>query len=356
MTTAFTTSNIAHIFAAFTPMVVVLALLATNEFQSKLWLSGWALTVGALLFIWPSLNLSAPANIFEVLRGEVPILTAIDNLHAPKTSLEANVPAHLTSSERSNVAVLSFPYDTQIGIRGSFFAPVLESYTASTSWLEQYYVQALDRQRQAGLEVIYGPDAAAVPHVGGALAITRTPDIFEYLYRHFELVGNEDHENGHYKLRELSQPRDVATESLPFSVPHQVAESGVLKLHAPSNCGLVRLRLQIDYTKNTLMFRPSGIELSLSDGDRVVWQGSIIPLEPNHSFLTYVSPLSREQFHNVFGQGPVEGVKWDKVEYSSSPADVLGSKASRIRIETIQCLDPQKFVEGAPAPAMAAVQ
>jgi hypothetical protein len=34
----------------------------------------------------------------------------------------------------------------------------------------------------------------------------------------------------------------------------------------------------------------------------------------------------------------------------------LGSKASRIRIETIQCLDPQKFVEGAPAPAMAAVQ
>jgi len=358
MTTAFTSSDIPNIISAFTPLVVVLALLATNEFQSKVWLSGWALTVGALLFIWPSFNLSAPADIFEVVHGNVPILTAIENLHAPKASFEANVPAHLTSTERSNVAVLSFPSDNQIGagIRGSFFAPVLESYTASTSWLEQYYIQALDRQRQAGLEIIYGPDTGAVTYTGGALAITRTPDIFEYLYRHFELAGNEDHEDGHYKLRELSQPRDVAIESLPFSVPHQVAESGILKLNAPSNCGVVRIRLQIDYTKNTLIFRPSGIELSLSDGDRVVWQGSIMPLEPNHSFLTYVSPLPREGFHNVFGQGPVDSVKWDKVEYRSLPADVLGSKASRIRIETMQCLDPQKFVEPASAPAMAAVQ
>ena len=358
MTTAFTTSDIPNIISAFTPLVVVLALLATNEFQSKVWLSGWALTVGALLFIWPSFNLSAPADIFEVVHGNVPILTAIENLHAPKTSFEADVPAHLTSSERSNVAVLSFPSDNQIGagIRGSFFAPVLESYTASTSWLEQYYIQALDRQRQAGMEIIYGPDMGAVTYTGGALAITRTPDIFEYLYRHFELAGNEDREDGHYKLHELSQPRDVAIESLPFSVPHQVAESGILKLNAPSNCGVVRIRLQIDYTKNTLIFRPSGIELNLSDGDRLVWQGSIMPLEPNHSFLTYVSPLPREGFHNVFGQGPVDSVKWDKVEYRSLPADVLGSKASRIRIETIQCLDPQKFVEPASAPAMAAVQ
>ena len=84
--------------------------------------------------------------------------------------------------------------------------------------------------------------------------------------------------------------------------------------------------------------------------------GNAMPLEPNHSFLTYVSPLPREGFHNVFGQGPVDSVKWDKVEYRSLPADVLGSKASRIRIETMQCLDPQKFVEPASAPAMAAVQ
>jgi hypothetical protein len=361
VSSAFISSDIPHIITAFSPMIVVLGLLATNECKSRLSLAAWALAVGGLLFVWPSFNLNVPMDVFRIVRGEVGVQTAIRNLYAPKKPFKAQpLPLHLTSeaADRRGISVLSFPYDNHIGVgvRRPFFAPVLESYAASTDSLEQYYIEALDRQRRAGLDIIYGPDDGAVPHVKGTQAITRTPGIFEYIYRHFELVGNDDHEDGHYKLRERHQPRDVVTEDLQFSVLHQIAQSGTLKLDAPSTCGLVRMQLEIEYTKNTLVFRPSGIELSLSDGDQLVWQGSIKPLELNRTFFTYVSPLPREDFHKVFGQDPVQVTKWDKIEYTTVPTDLLGSAATRILIGTIQCVDPQKFVEATPATKMAIAQ
>jgi hypothetical protein len=110
------------------------------------------------------------------------------------------------------------------------------------------------------------------------------------------------------------------------------------------------VQIQIDYTKNPHIFRPSGVDLSLSNGDQVVWQGSIRPLEPNQLFVTYISPLPPATFHRVFGQGPVTGMKWDKLEYHDSAADLLGASASRIKVEALQCLDSQKFLEVTPAP------
>jgi hypothetical protein len=258
--------------------------------------------------------------------------------------------------EARNASVLAFPYGNEIGaaVRHPLFVPVVESYAASTDFLERYYIQALDKQRRAGLDIIYGTDNAVEPQVGSIQAITRTPEIFEYLYRHFELVSNEEPADGRYLLRERRQPRDVAIEPLEFSVPHQLVNSGVLKLNAPSSCGLVRLEMQIDYSKNTRIFRPSGIEVSLSEGDRVVWKGFIRPLAANQRFVTFISPLPATAFPKVFGQSAIPGAKWEKIEYRSSPSDLLGSEAKRIDIDAIHCLDPGKFTEGAAVPQMAA--
>jgi len=135
-----------------------------------------------------------------------------------------------------------------------------------------------------------------------------------------------------------------------------LVDSGTLKLPVPSTCGLVRLQMRIDYTKNSLIFRPSAIGLSLSNGDHLVWRGSVRPQEPNQKFVTYVSPLPPETFHKVFSQGPVQSLKWDKIQYWNLPADLLGSSASRIIVETLHCLDPKKFVEATPASQMAIVR
>ena len=339
----------AAITVAFTPMIVVLSLLSTIEWTSVKRRIAWLAGCAAIL-VWPSLNLSAPLDLWKLMRGEPSAKASIRAIYATPKPLDASLKANLGTpdlADRRDVSILAFPYDNYIsvGLRRPFFAPVLESYAASTEALEQYYVRALDRQRRAGLEIVYGLDKDLVPTVDGIQAITRSPIVFEYVYKHFEIVSNEQHTDAHYILRPRRQPRDTAMEELRFSIPRQVVDSGILKLNVPSACGLVQLETRIEYAKNPRIFRPSGIELSLSNSDRAVWQGAVRPLKPSETFVTYISPLPPQTFHKVFGEGPVQNMKWDKLEYHAFRADFLGSPATRIDVTAIRCVDPEKFVE-----------
>jgi hypothetical protein len=348
--TALIHSDVPQILVAFTPMIVILSFLATVEWESPARRVAWAAAVCAALFIWPSLNFSAPADLAKVFRGETPVWGTIRGIYSTKRPLDKTLRANLNTSdfaEPQHVSTLAFPYDSYItlGLHRSFFAPVLESYAASTESLQRYYTGALDRQRRTGLEIIYGSDNARVPSVGGPQAITRMPIIFDYIYKYFELAGSENHADGHYILRPRRQPRDVAFDQLGFSVLHQLGDTGTLKLNNPSACGLVLLEIRIDYAKAPEIVRPNSIELTLSGSDKPVWRGSIMPLTPNQTFVTYVSPLPPERFHEVFGQDPVQSAKWDKIEYRAFPADMLGSAARLIQVNSIQCVDPKNFVE-----------
>jgi hypothetical protein len=245
------------------------------------------------------------------------------------------------------VPLLPFPYDTHIaaGIRRPLFAPVLETYSVSTPPLEDYYLRQLQQRRRMGLEIVFGPDRIDDPLTGGVQAISRTPNVFEYIYRNFALVSNVDHTDGHYLLRSFNEPRPVRIEPLKFSRPHEALDSGTIKLDAPTTCGIVRLDMQLNYTRRSQILRTSGIDVYLSNGDQRVWQGSIRALELNQRFITYISPLQQNRFHKVFGREPVQGVPWDKLEYRSVPADLLGAKASHVQIFALDCFDPDKFGE-----------
>ena len=349
--TALIRSDIPQIVLAFTPVIVILSLLARREWISPARRGVWAAAACGALLVWPSSNLTAPADLGKVIRGDTNARAAIRDIYKTARPLDTSLRASLISPDLANrrdVSILAFPYDNYISAgRGSFFAPVLESYGASTESLERYYIRALDSRRRAGLEIVYGIDGGAVSPVDGLQAITRTPVIFEYLYKHFELAGNPEHGDAHYILRPRPQPRNADVEQLKFSIPQQSEDSGILKLDAPSACGLVLLDIRIDYAKNPHVFRPSGVELSLSNSDRPVWRGSIRPLALNESFVTYVSPLPSETFHKVFGQDPVQGVKWDKIEYHASSTDMLGSRPGLIRVGAVQCVDPKRFGEAA---------
>jgi hypothetical protein len=350
--TALVRSDIPQIVVAFTPVIVILSLLAKMEWTSPARRVAWTAAAGAALVVWPSLNLSAWPGLLHVIRGETTPRAAISAIYATKRPQDAGLRASLAAPDlagRRDVSILAFPSDNyvSVGPRRRFFAPVLESYAASTEPLERYYVRALDSRRRAGLEIIYGPDKGALPSGDDAQAITRTPVIFEYLYKHFELTGNEEHADGRYVLRPRLQPQEVSTAPFQFSIPQQSPDSGILRLDAPSECGLVLLELRIDYAKNPHIFRPAGIELTFTNKDQLVWRGSVKPLAPNGSFVTYVSPLPPARFHQVFSQGPVQGVQWDKIQYHASSTDALGSRATFIRVVATQCVDPNKFVDAA---------
>src|SRR5207247_11152330 len=183
----------------------------------------------------------------------------ITDLYASPKPLDASLQASMVTpdlADRRQVSILAFPYDNYIsaGLRRPFFAPVLESYAASTEPRQPYYVRTLDSQRRAGLEIVYGLDKGLVPPVGGLQAITRSPIVFEYLYKNFEIVNSEEHADGHYILRPRRQPRDAAMELMRLSILQQVVDSVTLKLKAPSTCGLVHRALRIAYNKNPGIF------------------------------------------------------------------------------------------------------
>jgi hypothetical protein len=339
LNTASVQSDVPHITAAFTPMVFVLGLMATKVWASRQEGCAWAIVVLALLFVWPSFNVSAANDVFQIAGGRVQARAAIRNLYnAPLNA--GPLPNWLKTelADQANVATLSLPFDNSIapGLNHPAVAPILESYVASSEALERYYVESIDKQPQGSMEVIYGPDRI--------LPITQTPQIFEYLYGHFGLISTDDHADGHYILRGREQQRNVSREPITFAATHELADRGVLKLAAPTACGLMRLQLYVEYSRDPHLFRPSGLELILSDGDQQVWQGVIHPPEPNRPFTTYISPLPSATFHKVFGEGSIPSVNWNKAEYRPLPSDFLGSHPDRIRVDTIQCLDPQRFV------------
>jgi hypothetical protein len=107
--------------------------------------------------------------------------------------------------------------------------------------------------------------------------------------------------------------------------------------------------MRLRYSKSPFFFRPSGVQLTMRGGGQTIWTGSVRPLETNDTFTTYISPMPPDTFHTVFGLDPVPVRKWDEIEYSYIPADVLGARPTRITVEGIQCLDPEKFVEATPA-------
>jgi len=346
--TAFVRSDIAHIAAAFTPMVVILSLVVPRDWSAPQEPAVWMVAVVAVVLAWPLSIIKAPADLLKIVSGEVGAGDTFRELHTSRRPLEESLKASLGTldlTDRRNVPLLPFPYDTHVaaGVRRPLFTPVLETYGVSTSYLEDYYLRALQRRRRMGLEIVFGPDRTADPLTGGVQAITRTPNVFEYIYRNFALVSEDEHPDGHYVLRSADEPPPVRIEPLKFSKLRESVDSGLVKLGAPSTCGIVRLDMRLNYTRRSRIFRTSGIDVYLSNGDQRVWQGSIRPLELNQRFITYISPLPPSAFHKVFGRGPVQGVPWDKLEYRSAPTDLLGAKASHVQIFALDCLDPDKF-------------
>ena len=354
LTTALVRSDLAHIAMAFTPMVVILSFLVPKDWSEPREAGVWAAIAVATFLAWPSSILAAPADLMKVARGQVGPEETLRGLHSTRRPLDKSVQESLAAPDqagRGNVPLLAFPYDSHVvvGVRRRLFAPVLETNAVSTAFLQDYYVRALQKQQHAGLEIVYGLDRTEDPVTGGVQAITRTPEVFEYIYRNFALVSNDEHADGHYLLRQMDEPPQVVMESLKFTTLQQTLDSGLVKLILPSSCGLVRLEMRLGYDREPKLFRPSGVAVELKNGDERVWQGVIPPLEPNQKFVTYISPLQTAQFHKVFGHDPVRGVQWDKLEYQSSPTDLLGSKANRVEIYSLDCLDPQKFGEPIPS-------
>ena len=97
----------------------------------------------------------------KVARGQVGPEETLRGLHSTRRPLDKSVQESLTTPDQAgygNVPLLAFPYDNHVvaGVRRRLFAPVLETNEVSTTFLQEYYLRALQKQQNAGLEIVYG--------------------------------------------------------------------------------------------------------------------------------------------------------------------------------------------------------
>jgi len=310
----------------------------------------WCVLAVGLFFFWPWTGWRAIGDSLKGIDGELPVPLALRKISSISIAPETVLPPTLLAPELRGrtTPMLPFPYENYIPVvlKRPLLAPVLQSYSAPTEALQRFYVDAIDRQRSNGLDVVYGLDSVATWPVDEVQTITRVPLVFEYLYRHFELSSTEENLDGRYVLGPRARPRDVVFQELPLTENRSDHGSGTLRLAQPTACNLIRLEMKTTYSPARLMLRPSGVELKFSRGSDLVFTGYVRPLELNREFITYISLIKPAMFYKVFGSSLIPGKVWDAITYHPLKTDVLGTSPLKIDVNHIQCVGPEMFAEG----------
>ena len=341
-------SDLGHVAYAAGPAVFTFLVLGKSEWNSRIGQAIWCALVTGLFWVLPGAGGVVPLEISKVITGKYPMGSMLQNISATTLPIESVLPQTLRSSEFRNNrrAILPFPYEDYIAIalRRPLLAPVLQGYAALTPSLQRFYVDAVEKQRTKGLDIIYGVDEIAAWAVDGEPTITRLPLIFEYLYTHFNIAttGSPD---GHYLLESREDPRQMAFKDLSFASERWSNSSGIAHLHEPTSCGLLRIKMTVSMSYRQYLFRPSGIELTFRREGAPILTVPVRPSEFGRPFSTYVSLINAERFHYLFQDSLIPAPSWDSLGYSRSPADKVSARPVKVELHQVECVNPQIFTE-----------
>lgn len=337
-------SDLGHITQSVSPLVFVFllagAVLLSRWRGSKgapvVWAGGFAV----LWFSWPWAGPYFASEIRNAATGK----SAIEKLTSAHTVIgkpEEVLPAGLGAKPGGTPAppMLAFPYQNYIPIalQRRIVAPVLMSYNASTEPLEQFYITSLERE--SNLEVIYGVDTLASTAIDEVQAVTRVPLIFDYLYKHFRLRSNTPFGKGFYLLyRDAPSPREFDAVEVTSTVKQAENEAMEIRPQSPVACNLLRLNIEMDYPVTRHLGRPTPIELLFFKESTPFLKTVVTAQQSGVPFLTYISLIPPDRFHEVFGTESIPPTPWDSLQIMPRASDWLGVSPSRIDIRKIECV------------------
>ena len=335
-------SDIGHITQASSPLIftlLVIGALFLERLRSQRRMASWACVFVVLWLSWPW---AGPYAAYDVWRAATnsPI-QKLRRLRTVSSSVEDVLPAGLTNAAISSEdRVLPFPHELYIPVKlqRRLFAPVFQSFNASTKALQDFYVDRLKAPGQ-NLTVIYGMDHVVSPTLGSVQTITRVPYIFDYLYRHFRLAKNAGFGQGFYLLRDDGRTREFRSVEVAFDSVRAQDGAYEFRPRRPQQCSLLQLVLQMRYPLARYLGRPVPAELTVFREGQSVLQTEIVSIEPNASFSTYISLIPDSQFYEVFAGGAPPAFEWDRMRIVPEQSDWLGVPPGEIRIERISCVD-----------------
>jgi len=335
-------SDLGHITQGLSPAVVLFLVLGLGWPIPRAMKTLWMTLFAALLLAWPWAGASAFLHFKSVFDGTVSLPAKVERILSACSKIEEAVPPELplTVEHARNRPVLVFPYQNSIGIalQRPLVAPVLLAINAGTEALQKYYVDALDR---AGpdTEIIYGVDTIGSSPIDSVQSISRTPLIFEYLWRSYELVPGQKSGTGFYLLKKRPRPKDLHIRELKFRTVHAGDKGIEAILDEPAACSTVRFDLKIRYPAARVLGRAAGLEVAFSRGGAAVLRSALVPIEISRVFSTDVSLAGPDHFIEIFGPAPPPGRIFDRVQFTPRPSDWLGWPPNQVDVVSIKCLE-----------------
>jgi hypothetical protein len=336
-------SDVGHITQSGSPLAFLLLLAGAifmmrwKQFRAAVIL--WAVAFAILWGCWPWAGSYAIKDLYRAVTS-VPPIQKLARLRVDVVHPDAILPEGLAIPDHFPAGpLLAFPYEIYIPIalQRPIVAPIPMAYNASTEALQQFYVQRLERERN--LNVIYGLDGVVSTAVDGIQIITRAPVIFNYLYTHFRLNGNERFGKGLYLLERNAAPR---RELQSIKVIEKVRQTGnsawEIQLKEPIACNLVSLDIEIDYPLRHYLGHPAPLELLFFKSGTPFLKTGLCAIKSNAPFTTLVSLMPEDHFFQIFGAGKVLANSWDRLRISPRAPDPLGVWPSRIDIRSVSCL------------------
>ena len=331
-------NDLGHVVLAVTPLIF-LFLLVTYEVQAQKSFR----VIGVFLTL---ALIAAPPWAGEWIKSTISAAASPNNirerLHMARSftiSPSEIVSNELVRSLDPHSYILNFPYENIIAValERENVSPIIQAYSANNTVLQQYYVkQAAIVKKKT--EVIYCIDS---PQIDGVEHITRTPLIFEYLLRNFELKNSSLYMGRCAILRPRSVPFEPPTEVKSFQ---QTIDGGVQRATLkgpPTSCTLLRLKMTINYPPTTLFGRATPIEVQVIRGSERLPAQRVIPIEMGSEFETYLylGPSSTSyQLFNPSGKSDyTEQV--DALEIHNVSFGPLDVHARDVALNEIDCIN-----------------
>ncbi len=341
---AITRSDLGHIAYACLPLLLLFLLLGND------WLKAgknikvlWASLLLALIITWPMANLESFKVLGQVFDGKVSITGKIKQLTQQNTPGDRILPKDMLAAGDPNKAVLTFPYEYQygIGFNKKIVAPFLQSYSAHTFSLQQFYIDTI-AQNKDNLEIVYGLDGVVSAAIDGVQNVTRLPRIFEYIYNNFELKTHNLYGSGYMLLKARPKRHDMTSLTLSFSLEKTGSALYTYRLNQVARCSMIRLTPIVNYPIASLVGRPNNFLVDLwSQGNKLLETG-LVTIETGKPFSTYISLVDPLKFDVYFSNEPVQTRQFDSIQIKYQPSGLFGVDPASLELTRLECINFQR--------------
>jgi hypothetical protein len=339
---AFIRSGTGHIILAATPftLLFLLAVHWVREYR-RLYLSGLFLLMFSLV-LSPLRIIDSSIQITELLLTQkVKIPNKLAAIRKTSINLDSIVPPRFRAAIDPHKQLVMFPDENIVAmvLGNQSLAPVLQAYAANTTTLQEFYAQTIERQKST-VEVIYQLNSNSTDTLENVQYVSRTPIIFRYLYEHFRLKTNEIFRDSFFVLVPRDQPRPMTFSPIPYTTQRDPNNSWKIITNQPTTCGLLELDLAVAYPITTAIGRPSHLNLRVLNGDQVLRNVNLVPVEVGKHFVTYVYLGSDSSFHHLFreDQNDMPEVGFDRLILAPTPGDPITVYPNRMDLLGMRCV------------------